>query len=450
MGDIQRVSRNIMATTPRDRLAREKQRINQMADNGEMPKEFRDRLLEFSEALDDQKVRYKYRNPEGDVKTLKPRTIDRYLGNLRICVEEGFDFLQSTAEDFNDFMDSLHDDKGKTKSTLRTYQSAVQAFYRYYEDLGVDPDDIYTYTGSSNPKHDELDMFTEDDVDALRRACGDTEMPVRNRALLELLIFTGQRLGALLTLRIGDVDTQEGYIYLNDDYDAANGGLKGALRRGRKRPVFGARKFVRDWIQYHPKGDDPKGWLFIGNPSHWKTDPNDHWAQPSADHVLRRIGEEAGVNKPVNAHNFRHYCATVLYRDYDLDRDTIRMLFGHVEGSSSLEETYSHLFDEDYIVKAEEKLGYREPESSSSFTPEACPTCGELLKDHWRRCPSCDEQFAPGVEDIEEMADSVRGDVTDAALTEELDPNEREGLRVLLDIIDDPESIARKLAESGN
>jgi hypothetical protein len=63
-----------------------------------------------------------------------------------------------------------------------------------------------------------MDMFTEDEGNALRRACGQSELPTRNRALLELLIFTGQRLGALLTLRIGDVDTREGYIYLNDDY----------------------------------------------------------------------------------------------------------------------------------------------------------------------------------------------------------------------------------------
>lgn len=165
---------------------------------------------------------------------------------------------------------------------------------------------------------------------------------------------------------------------------------------------------------------------------------------------MRRIGTYAGIDKPVNAHNFRHYFATIMYRDYDLDRDTIRMLLGHVKGSSALEKTYSHLFDEDYIRKAEEALGYREKEQRSPFTPETCPTCGELLEEHWRRCPACDERFAPGEEDIKDLAKEVREEVTNVALSEDLTPEEREGLRALLTVIDDPAVLARKLAESGN
>jgi integrase len=331
--------------------------------------------------------------------------------------------------------------------TLIGYQCGAQAFYRYH-DLGIDPDDIHVYNDTSEPRHDERDMFTEEDVEALRRACGESQLPTRNRALLELLIFTGQRIGALLTLKIGDIDIQEGYMYLNEEYDAENGGLKGALDRGRKRPMFGARKYVRDWIQYHPEGDDPDAWLFIGDPSHWKTDPDGHWAKVSADRVLRRIGEAAEIDKPVNAHNFRHYCATVLYRDYDLDRDTIRMLFGHKEGSTVLEETYTHLFDEDYIEKAEVKLGYREEEERNPFTPETCPTCGEILQDDWRQCPNCQEVFAPGQEAVEEMASDVQEEVTTAALSEEdLTAEERAGLKTLLEVVDDPAALAAKLAD---
>lgn len=439
-----------MATTPRDRLDREKTKIRDLADDdaGPITEQTRDALLEFADALDPEKVRYKYHDADGTLKTLKPRTIDRYLSALRICVEDGYDLLDATATEFDNLMAAMHDDQGKSKVTLTGYQCAAQAFYRYHDDLGIDPPDITVFGERSEPKHDELDMFTEEEVDALRRGCGQSKLPSRNRALLELLIFTGQRLGALLTLRIRDVDVENGYIYLNDDYEAANGGLKGALQRGRKRPMFGARKYVRDWLQYHPEADDPEAWLFIGDPTHWKTDPDDHWAKPSADHVLRRIGEAAEVDKPVNAHNFRHYCATVLYRDYDLDRDTIRMLFGHVKGSDSLENTYSHLFDDDYIQKAEVKLGYREPEDNNPFTPDSCPTCGELLKDDWRQCPNCQEVFAPGQEVVEEMAEEVREEVATTAVTEELSDEEREGLQALLAVVEDPAELAMKLASA--
>ena len=433
-----------MAETPRDRLDRQVKHVEDRADEGAISEECRDALLEWADALDEGTVRNTVVNEDGEVQTYKPRTVEAYLRCLRICADDGLDPLEASAAEVNETLNAMHDDQGKSKSTLATYAAAVDSFYRYH-DLGVDADDLVTFNADASPKHDETDMFTDEDVQALRRACGETGMATRNRALLELLIFTGQRIRALVTLRLGDVDVQEGYIYLNDDYDEEFGGLKGALERGRKRPMFGARKYVRDYIQYHRSDADPDDWLFIGDPSHWKTDPDDHWAAVSADHVLRRMGDAAGVDKPVNPHNFRHYCATVLYRDYDVDRDTIRMLFGHVEGSSSLEETYTHLFDEDYIRKAEEATGYREEEETKTFTPDTCPTCGELLEDHWRRCPACEELFGP-TDDFEERLEEADETVTDKAV-DSRDPNEIAAWKIIRDVVDDPEAVARRMAD---
>jgi integrase len=435
-----------MATTPRDRLENEKNRIRSLPDEAYCSQEHAEALLEFGEALDSEKVRHKYHDESGNVKTLKPRSIDRYLSCLRLCIKGGLDIFNATAAEFNDHMDKLHDVDGKAKTTVQGYQAAGEAFYRYHDHLGVDPDDINHYGERSEPRHDERDMFTPEDIKALRQAVGETKTTTRNRALLELLIFTGQRIGALVTLRIGDIEFEDGnhgYIYLNEDYDKENGGLKGALNRGKKRPMFGATKYVRDWIQYHPKGGDdpdPDAWLFIGDPSHWKTDPNDHWAKVSADHVLRRIGEYADIDKPVNAHNFRHYCATVLYRDYDLDRDTIRMLLGHVRGSSALEEVYSHLFEDDYIQRAEERMGYREKEERNPFTPETCPTCGNLLGDSDKACSNCGSVFTPDAESIviDDSDERIRESYQQAEGPEQLEQVQAAD-DVLSSIKDDPE-----------
>jgi methionyl-tRNA synthetase len=79
------------------------------------------------------------------------------------------------------------------------------------------------------------------------------------------------------------------------------------------------------------------------------------------------------------------------------------MLLGHVEGSSALEQTYSHLFDDDYIHKAEEKLGYREKEERNPFTPETCPTCGELLGSDDKACSNCGNVFTPDAQSVQEQ-----------------------------------------------
>lgn len=438
-----------MAETPRERLEREKTNIKEMAEDGTITANTCDHLLEYTDALDPDKARYSYEydNGTGDY---SPRTVAGYLSCLRILARDHLDLLDATPAEFNDAINIMHDEEDKSKVTLQRYQWAAIHFYRYHDHLGFDTDEVRLFKDHSEPRHDERDMFTEEEVEALRAACGETKNPPRNRAMLELLIFTGQRLSALLTLRIKDVELNPpgndntSYIYLNEDYEQENGGLKGATERGRKRPMFGTRKYVRDWIQYHPQGDDPEAWLFIGDPNHWKTNLDDHLARPTARQRLKQIGEIAGVGKLTNPHAFRHYCATVLYRDYELDRDTIRMLFGHVKGSTALEQVYSHLFEDDYIKKAEEKMGYREPEPCSPFTPETCPTCGELLEEGWKNCPACGENFAPTA-DIAESVEETKAEATTAALGGDLSEGEREGLKTLLSMIDDPAELAEKL-----
>lgn len=427
-----------MATSPRDRLAREQKRIDRLTDDGEITPELQDALFEWTTALDSEKQRYKFHDREGNIRTLAVRSIEGYLQCLRSCAERGIDVTNTTVDDFNDHIDGLHDDDGYADSTCTRYQSAARSFFTYHNDLGVDPEDIVVYTPERKPRHDELDMYTAEEVEALRQTCGATGMPTRNRALLELLIYTGQRIRALVTLRIEDVRPNEGpsgYIYLNPDVD----GLKGALGRGRRRPMFGARKYVRDWLNQHPNPES--GWLFIGNPSHWKTDPNDHWAEVSADHVLRRLGESAGIEKPMNPHNFRHYFVTVMKRDYDLSDDEIRALIGVKENSDIFKTTYSHVTNDDYIRKAEEKTGHREAEQQSPLTPKICPTCGEHLQPHWRSCPACREVFAPD-ERVQSAAENLFPQVLDALADPERGDGDREALRVLADLLKDDSALA--------
>jgi len=78
-------------------------------------------------------------------------------------------------------------------------------------------------------------MYTEDEVQALREAVDNA----RDRCMLELFLNTGQRIRAIQTLRVKDVDPEDGTTgsyYLNTDAE----GLKGAAQNGSKRPLLGA------------------------------------------------------------------------------------------------------------------------------------------------------------------------------------------------------------------
>ena len=430
-----------MARTPRDRLNNEKDVVEELTDVGELSIETRDALLEWADALDDRITRRKYLDAKGREKTLAPRSIENYLQALRLCQERGLDLLECSADEFNAFIDRQHDERGLSKVTLMRYQAAAQTFYRYH-DLVIEPDEVHVYAERSEPRHDDRDMFTDDDIDALRDAC---DRP-RDRAFLEMLVYTGQRLTAIRTLRIKDIDVDKGVLYLNDEVD----GLKGADRRGRKRPLFGARKYVRDWLQYHPRKGEPDAPLFVGDPNHWKTKLDEPWSEPGVRKHLKRIAERAGVDKPVNPHNFRHYFVTVMKREYSMDTDTLRALLGVTKDSTILETTYSHVTNDDYVRKAEEQLGYREPADAGSLTPETCPTCGEILQDHWRRCPACGEIFGPELEQLADETETASNGALGEALDndEPLSSEERRAVRTVLDAIDDPVGLADEISES--
>jgi len=286
-------------------------------------------------------------------------------------------------------------DGGYADSTVRLYQSALRSFYSYHEDLNVDPEEI-TLVSQPDSKVDERDMFTSDEIESLRQSCPNA----RDRALLELLINTGQRIRAIQTLRIKDVDLEEGIFYLNDSVD----GLKHAEG---KRPLLGATASVRRYLDYHPCPDNPEAYLLTNvhnyNPD---TEPGDMLHRGTLSRRLKKIAERTDIDKPVNPHNFRHYFVTIAKKRYGLDNDQIRWIIGHGPDSTVMETTYSHLTDDDRIKSIEVEAGYREPdEEDSPLTPPACPTCGEPLGNNDKACGACGEVFTPDAKATQEQID---------------------------------------------
>lgn len=387
-----------MTVPPRERIERQFKRLERKVDAGEIHPDTIDAFRTYAETIDAAKPSPSAENPNGDTYACKPSTIEAYVRSLRLMAEGGVNPLFSDADEVNAFMADKYDSgEGASSNTMIIYQSALRSFYCVFDELGVDPGAIDTYSPDKTPRHDLQDLFTEEEVFAMRDAVGRSRNPTRNRAFLELLIFSLQRVNALLTLRVGDVDVENGAIYLNEEYDREQGGLKGAIGRGRHRSIYGARKYLRDWVRAHPTGE-PDDWLFVGDPNNPSTSIENHWDDTTAYEMLGYLGKWAGVDKPTNPHNFRHYGITVLRWDYDVPWDEINAQAGVIKGSDMPRTTYNHVDDNDLRQKIEERMGLKE-ESQNRFAPVICPVCDEVLKSDWRKCPACNERFAPGEED---------------------------------------------------
>lgn len=443
--------------SPRDRYEKELERLEKVTSGppretdgpgtlrGNVSEEDCERIRDLLDALDPGHPGKVFRDNGNGRETKEKKTLANYGGRFRLAATEvEGTLLEQTTESINQLMAGMASgdakiapDDGYSKGSVGQYQSALKAFYRYHDDHDVDPEEIPVFAPDDSPV-DERNMFTVDEVQAMRDA---VDSP-RERCLFELLAFTGQRIRAIQTLRIKDIDLDAStpVLYLNEDAE----GLKGASG---KRPLLGAEAYVRRWLEYHPTGE-PDDYLITPKAT-GGGEPGGMLTQDTIRYHLRKIADKAEVEKDVHPHIFRHYFTTIAKRDYDLDDAYIKHLRGDSPGSNVMETTYRHLSDDDAIGHAEAKFSGEEPEKESGLTPETCPTCGEILDPNAKACSTCGQVFTPDAKSVEEQ---IEQDVKDSYREVEPDDEQMDKLDQLDDLLDDPDvkaALLERMNEEG-
>jgi integrase/recombinase XerD len=420
-----------MARSKRERYQSERRRIKQLSpEEGSTDGQVK-RVLEFLSAMDPKS--HAATDPEGGTKS--ESTIARYANLLyRIMELSDLDLTEASADKLNEFTDILRQgapegvkDDGLSPGSVKNYQSTLRRFYAFHGDLGVDKDDIVLLNPDTKSV-DERDLYDQEDIRAIRSAAKHP----RDRALVDMLLYTGQRISALLNLRLKDINPDDGSFYLNEEA----GELKGAAG---KRPLLYAAGAVRDWYHDHPCSDPDA--RFLTHKHEWTNasyGAGDRLDNSTIYRQLQRIGDRAGVDKPMNAHNFRHTFVTLCKRDYGLDNDTIKRLIGHKPGSRIMETTYAHLTDDDVIAAAERATDLRDEEPDSPLTPEVCDICNRTIQqDNAKACPGCGTVFTPDARSVEQQLEE---DVKESY--KQSDPDDettQDGIETIDELLQNPE-----------
>lgn len=382
-----------MAQGPVKKLQSERARIKLYGDNGTLPRQTTDALLEWASALHPHESESEFSWPDGEPKEFAIGTVQCYLREMRKVAERAIpELLEVNPETFNAEIDAMNagtnpnvPDSGLAKTSLMQTQSSARTFFWYH---GIaHPEEITVYDKPSEPLHDESDLFSRADIQALRE---HVEGP-RNRALLEMLLNTGQRISAIQGLRIKDFEAEKGWFYLNTERE----GLKGAADRLRRRPLFGAAPYLSEWLNLHPLVGDSEAYVFIGDLDHHNTNPDEPLCQGTIRNMLRTTADRASVDKPVNPHNFRHFWTTAMKQDYGLNDEEIKLLLGHKRESNGMNLVYNHSITEKLIANMGQKIGETREPMERPLTPEQCAVCEEDLKLHWSCCPVCQTMYGP-------------------------------------------------------
>ena len=267
-------------------------------------------------------------------KSLSPKTVEAYLHDVTMLEDylEGTDLKKVTLEDLQHFVQKLVEDGIATRSQARIV-SGIKAFYRFLVYDGTLQDDPAELLNAPKIGMHLPDVLSVPEIEAII-AVIDLSTPEghRNRALVEVMYGCGLRVSEVVTLKLSHLFFDEGFIKVlgkgNKERYVPIGNM---ARKMITLYVEGARKKVKV-----KKGEED--YLFLNRRGR-------HLTREMVFMLVKKWAAEAGIEKSISPHTFRHSFATHLVEG-GADLRAVQQMLGHE--SITTTEIYTHL-DKDYI-----------------------------------------------------------------------------------------------------
>lgn len=225
---------------------------------------------------------------------------------------------------------SLLDKRGYASRTIARRLSAIRSLFRFLIEEGLVssspfPEGLKTHIPLRLPRT----LSQEETRSLIEEASGNDPLSLRDRAILETLYATGMRVSELVEITFGDLDLDEGIIFVK-----GKGGKMRLTLLGRP---------AMDCISLYLKEARPK--LLPKSHDHQRSDRIfiGKKGKMSRQQVFRRLqvyAERVGLRERVSPHILRHSFATHLLEN-GADLRTIQELLGH--SSIATTQIYTHL-----------------------------------------------------------------------------------------------------------
>jgi integrase/recombinase XerD len=261
---------------------------------------------------------------------LARNTVESYARDLtkfrRFLEKRGQDFGTSDATSIRRFLLSLEEQKLEARTIARGIVS-LRGLYRHLRREGmvkVDPTENLSSPRIWKvlPKY----LTVEESAALLAKPALDSALGLRDRAMMEMLYGAGLRVSELISLRVGDVNAQEGYVR--------------TLGKGNKQRIVPIGKMAISAVDHYCKearskllGRRLSPYLFVGRRGARLT-------RQGVWFLLKRYGTAVGIGKSITPHLLRHSFAThMLSRGADLR--SLQTMLGHSDISTT--QIYTHV-----------------------------------------------------------------------------------------------------------
>jgi integrase/recombinase XerD len=201
---------------------------------------------------------------------------------------------------------------------------AVRSLHRFAAAEGLTAEDPARSVRPPKPPRRLPKALSLEQVQAMLAVpATDTEVGLRDAALLELLYGTGIRISEAVTLDVDEVDR-----LARTPADEPAPGLR-VLGKGDKERIVPVGSYARKALDaYLVRGRPMLVAAGRGTPALFVNTRGDRLSRQSAWAVLRSVGEKAGITAEVSPHTLRHSYATHLL-DGGADIRVVQELLGH-------------------------------------------------------------------------------------------------------------------------
>lgn len=207
----------------------------------------------------------------------------------------------------------------KYKISETRQNTIINAIKFYYEQVLGQPREYYDIQRPKRPKSLPNVLSMEEIQKLLVQPKN-----IKHRAILYTIYASGLRISELVNLRIEDIRSKDGYIF-----------IKGAKGKKDRRTMLS--KHLLKLLRIYYKMYRPAYWLFEGQ-------DGGQYSRSSIQKIFRKAVQSANLNPWATPHTLRHSFATHLLQQ-GVNLRYIQTLLGH--SSSKTTEIYTHLLNVD-------------------------------------------------------------------------------------------------------
>ena len=205
--------------------------------------------------------------------------------------------------------------------------SSLRRFYRYAVQEGLRRDDPCADIGAPKLPRSLPQSLSEAEVDTLLGAPDtDSDLGLRDKAMLETLYASGLRVSELVGLKVQQVSLDMGVVRV--------------LGKGSKERLTPLGEEALEWIQRYQKrararilGAKKSDALFV-------TGRGAQMTRQAFWGLVKRYAARAGIRSAISPHTLRHAFATHLI-NHGADLRVVQMLLGHADISTT--QIYTHV-----------------------------------------------------------------------------------------------------------